>query len=198
MEKNKINMETGTKNISYFMKRWADSDREKRLRMISSSVSTLWVNRELIDFLSDIAKNTEPVDEKIFYMQYCRKEILQNERKPHQNHFEAFKEEYLQEFRNIRDEQNANNPLRWIDAELHYLNYLKKKPSTVKVQEEKQKLTTAIGKDWLTFKEMLSWLKVSKSTLDRRIAEGLPRTQIGKRWRYSPKEVKAWMKENED
>ena len=48
---------------------------------------------------------------------------------------------------------------------------------------------------WLTFKELMTYLKIGKSKLYRLLQEGrIPASRIGKSWRIDREEVDAWMR----
>lgn len=50
-------------------------------------------------------------------------------------------------------------------------------------------------KRWLTRKEACEYLNVSKSTIIRRVAEGLPEVKIGGRVQYDIHDLDQWMEE---
>ena len=48
---------------------------------------------------------------------------------------------------------------------------------------------------WLTFKELMAYLKIGRSKLYKLLQDGtIPASRIGKSWRIDREEVDAWMK----
>ncbi|HPA77961.1 MAG TPA: helix-turn-helix domain-containing protein [Kiritimatiellia bacterium] len=48
---------------------------------------------------------------------------------------------------------------------------------------------------WLTFRELMAYLKIGRSKLYKLLQEGtIPASRIGKSWRIDREEVDAWMK----
>jgi len=176
--------------MKQFYAKWEQRTKQERLDLLRKFIKPLYVNKELNLFLVKALENVKSVDEKIYYLQYCRKVIAQTERKPHQNHYEAFADKYDDFFVRIAKEQKLHNPIKWIDAELQYLQFLKSEAQNK--ADACQQVTTA-NKDWLTTSELLNWLGISKATLHRKMAEGLPKTKIGRGVRFAPEKVRAWI-----
>lgn len=174
-----------------FYIKWEERNKQERLELLRKFIKPIYENKELNLFLAEVMERVTSIDEKIYYLQYCRRFIAQTERKPHQNHYEEFMNEYADFFEEIEYEQELHNPLKWIDAELQYQQFLKSEGQS-KADDKHPQISTA-EKDWLTTSELLSWLGISKATLHRKMAQGLPKTKIGKIVRFAPDEVKAWI-----
>ncbi|MFN0292834.1 helix-turn-helix transcriptional regulator [Pedobacter helvus] len=174
-----------------FYIRWEERNKQERLELLRKFIKPLYENKELNLFLANAMELVKSIDEKIYYLQYCRKLIAQTVRKPDEAHFRAFRDEYELYFLEIEQEQEVHNSLKWVDAELQYLQFLKSE-NQGKVDEQHRQISTA-EKDWLTTPELLVWLGISKATLHRKMAQGLPKTKIGRGVRFVPEEVKAWI-----
>ena len=62
------------------------------------------------------------------------------------------------------------------------------------LNDNKKLSNTAIeNKEWLNREEMLETFKISKSTLNRRIAEGMPVLKMGARLQFNRQMVNAWL-----
>jgi len=174
--------------MKYFTKRWNLYKGRKRLNLLKNEVSGLYVNQELIAFMQNLTGLLKSKDEKLYYLQFCKKIILQTKRFPDRNHYEAFREEYDLFFDAIKQEQQQRNPVTWIDAELEFLQVASiGKASDQIVADEKP------HRDWMTFAEMLERLGTSKMALRRRMAEGMPFIKLGNQLRFDPNAVDAWL-----
>jgi len=135
--------------------------------------------------LTDLLKSK---DEKLYYLQFCKKIILQAKRFPDRNHYEAFREEYDLLFDAIKQEQHEYDPIRWINAELEFLQVASiGKASDQTATDEKP------HRVWMTTTEMEHRLGTSKMALRRRMAEGMPFTKLGNQLRFDPNAVDAWL-----
>ncbi|MFB2121194.1 hypothetical protein [Parapedobacter sp. 2B3] len=174
--------------MKYFTKRWNLYKGKKRLNLLKNEVTGLYVNQELFAFLQNLTNLLKSKDEKLYYLQFCKKTILQIRRFPDRNHYEAFKEEYDLFFSAIRKEQQQYNPIRWIDAELEFLQtaFIGKTPTSEPIDEKPRR-------DWMTTAEMEQRLGTSKMALRRRMAEGMPFTKLGNQLRFDPNLVDAWL-----
>lgn len=50
----------------------------------------------------------------------------------------------------------------------------------------------------LTKQEVMEWLKVSLTTIDRLMKQGMPYTKIGKAVRFEKEDVEKWLKEQQN
>lgn len=80
---------------------WNNIARSNELEKFKRKISSTAFNEELIEVLKNHIDNLGSVDEKILYLYYSKKTILQVERKPDQAHFEAFREYYDMDKRNF-------------------------------------------------------------------------------------------------
>src|SRR5690606_16753192 len=153
--------------MKYFTKRWNLHKGRKRLNLLNNEVAGLYVNQELIAFMQNLTELLKSKDEKLYYLQFCKKTILQTKRFSDRHHYEAFREEYDLFFEQIKDEQAIYDPIRWIDAELEFLQMVSMVKAPAPIDEKPRK-------DWMTFGEMMEYLGTSKMALRRRMAEDLP------------------------
>ena len=177
--------------MNYLLKNWESINKDKRELFLKNQILSHYINKELIQFFEVLKKRTKSVNQKLYYLRYCKKIVLQNERLPQKEHYLAFKDEYNIFLRSIKTEQSNNNPIQWLNAEIEYLRELatQKEPSDF-IQESGSKQEQ---KSWLTFKEMLLRLETSKMALRRRMAEGMPFTKFGNQLRFNIKEVDKWL-----
>lgn len=178
-------------NMKYFTKRWNLCKGKKRLNLLKNEIKSLYVNRELIAFMQNLTDMIKSKDDKQYYLLFCKKVILQTNRFPDSNHYEAFKEEYNQFFEETKEEQANYNPISWIDAELDFLKLegRGKEDSS----DNKNNINEPPQRTWMTFSETLDWLKTSKMALRRRITEGMPCIKLGNVYRFDPKEITSWL-----
>jgi len=172
----------------YFTKRWNRYKGWKRLNLLKNEIARLYVNQELITFLQNLTNLLKSKDEKLYYLQFCKKIILQTKRFPDRNHYEAFREEYDLFFDAIKQKQHENNPIRWINAELEFLQV-----ASIGKAREQGATDEKPHRDWMTFAEMLERLGTSKMALRRRIAEGMPCIKLGHQLRFDPNAVDEWL-----
>lgn len=64
------------------------------------------------------------------------------------------------------------------------------------IEDEDTQQEVKIQRDWLTFKETMSWLNTSKSALVRPMAEGMHFIKLGNQLRFSPDKLKPWLEAN--
>lgn len=178
--------------MNYFLNQWNSTTSKNRLPLLRGKILSLYINAELIEFLNFFFNNVISKTEKEYYLQFCKKLICQDQRLPNKEHFEFFKDEYKLFFRSIRKAQIANNPIKWIDAELHFIQATKELKLHQKTEADEVK-NTETQKDWLTFSEMLTRFGTSKMALRRRMAEGLPFIKFGNQLRFFPTLVDEWL-----
>lgn len=177
--------------MKYFIKRWKNNSKKDRLSLLEKEILSLYINKDLVEFLNQLTKEVFTRSEKLHYLEFCKKTINQNVRKPNEDHYLAFKEEYDSFFRSIKKDQLVYDPIKWIDAEINYIqaiNLIDDK-DVDKVLDASSKP----NKDWLTFSEMLTRFETSKMALRRRMAEGMPFVKFGNQLRFFPKAVDEWL-----
>lgn len=173
--------------MKYFIKRWESNNNQQKLQQLKNEISLKYINKDLIKFFEELNSSVFKREEKIFYLEFCRKIVQQYPRKPDEHHYEAFKAEYDLYFDEIKEQQNMYNPLIWLDAELSYLRFLHQYAN----QSDELELNT--DKEWLTIPEMQKWLGISKADLNRKVASGMPKTKIGRHVRFAPEKVRDWI-----
>lgn len=162
----------------------------KGLQKIGVKIRSLVFNSDLIEFCDSTIKKVDSNNEKIVTLLYLKKLVIQTPRYPDPDHYRAFEDEYIQEAADY-------DPIAWIEAEIEFyakLQQLDLTKSTVSsvVTDAKLKLSST----WLTHDEMQEMLKISRSTLNRRIAEGMPHYKKGKFAFFDINEVSEWIKED--
>lgn len=176
----------------YFIKRWNEYKGKKRLSLLKNEVKSLYVNQELIAFMQELTDIAKTKDDKQYYLLFCKKIILQTCRFPDQNHYEAFKEEYNQFFEETRAEQVMFDPIKWIDAQLEFVDIDdKRKERNMNIENDKNQSSQKQG--LMTFEEVKNHLRTTKLALRRRMEEGMPCFKLGNQWRFRIDEVSAWL-----
>ncbi|MGM9476405.1 helix-turn-helix transcriptional regulator [Pedobacter sp. GSP4] len=175
--------------MKYFLKRWGNNNPQQKLQQLKNHIISIYINKDLIDFFEELSANILKKNEKIYYLEFCKKIVLQYNRKPDKLHYQAFKIEYDLFFQEIKNEQCALNPSMWLEAELRYLRYIEG-DSKLNVGDT---LIPNINKEWLTTPEVIQWLGISKANLHRKVASGLPKTKIGRHVRFAPEKVREWI-----
>ena len=178
--------------MNYFLKRWNLTKAKDKLTLLKGKILSLYINTELLEFLNFFFNNVASKTEKEYYLQFCKKLICQAQRLPNKEHFEYFKDEYKLLFRSIKEEQITNDPIKWIDAELHFIKATKELKLHQKNEVDVAKHTET-QKDWLTFSGMLTRFGTSKMALRRRMAEGMPFVKFGNQLRFFPSLVDEWL-----
>lgn len=142
--------------------------------MTINRISSIFINKELVQFINRIIKDINSIDDQYLILSKIKKILIQFPRNPDPAQLRAEKAEFAQFFKEIKREQKAYNPINWIDAELEYIRYLKT------VQADKTQESHVLDKkEWLTSEDMLKVFKCSISSLNRRIADGMPCNKMG-------------------
>lgn len=169
---------------------------QKQLRR---QISTLIFNKDLIEYIEDLISKISDKD-KLVTLCYLKKVILQTPRVPDPDHYKAFEEQYDAEFIKREEEQEQFDPIKWLDAEIEFVTCPAiSKYSKEEVQDELnkfQEIKQQLGKELLTFEDVLKLFGFSKSTLNRRIAEGLPCHKQGKFNFFVLSEITEWIKKD--
>jgi predicted DNA-binding transcriptional regulator AlpA len=145
---------------------------------IERKIKRLYVNKDLIEYFK--AKIPNNAKERPAYLHYFKKLVQQVFRSPDPDHYKAFEDEYKAERIAITDEQFFYDPVKWLNAEIEYLASLNhgqadqkaNKLDQVALMQQQKKI--ALTKNWLTKAEVIELLGISKSTLQRRMDNGLP------------------------
>lgn len=158
-------------------------------QVLKKKISQLTINSELINFIEENVNQLKTGTDKMIFLHLCKKLVLQVERSPDPDHYRAFEEEY-------ENDRQTYDPIQWIEAELDYQQNLQalSQPQTLSsavADEAKLRL----GTTWLTKEEVMHMFKVSRSTLHRRIAEGMPCHKKGKFKYFHLEEISKWLKD---
>jgi predicted DNA-binding transcriptional regulator AlpA len=183
-----------------------DQTHIKKIRFHSINVDKLkgqigrqYINKELILKIEQILASVHNAD-KLQFLCYLKKVIIQTPRKPDPDHYQAFKDEYDSEGIEIAVEQRLFDPVKWLEAEIEYITQpILSHYSKEEVQNELNKLQEIkreLGKDLLTFKDVLALLHLSKTTLNRRIADGMPCYKQGRFVFFVLSEITEWIKKD--
>lgn len=180
------------KSKNYHVQTRLTHDLKKKLKQ---RFKRLIVNRELTEFIEDTIKEL-PSRDKLAALHYFKKLAVQVFREPDPDHYKAFKDEYDEEMSAIVDEQRHYEPVKWIDAEIEYLVNTGEHLTVEDVNQRLDIMQIAkqrLSKDWLTKEDVMDLFHISKSTLNRRIAEGMPCRKNGKFVYFYLKEINEWM-----
>lgn len=163
---------------------------------LKKEIKRIYKNKELTEYI-ERHLSLIPVKDKIAALYYFKKLVLQTYRSPDSDHYAAFEDEYEEEMSEIRAEQQFYEPVRWIDAEIDYQTNMGERLTGDDVtgrldimQEAKKRLS----KDWLTKEEVMELFGISRSTLNRRIADGMPAHKSGKAVYFYLEEINQWMR----
>lgn len=169
---------------------------QKRLRR---QIREMLFNKDLIDYIENLLSKISDKD-KLVTLCYLKKVILQTPRVPDPDHYKAFEERYDAEFAERAEEQEQFDPIKWLDAGIEFVTRPEiSKFSKQEVQDELNKLQEVkqqLGKELLTINDVLELLDISKSTLNRRIAEGMPRHQKGNSTFFVLSEITEWIRKD--
>jgi hypothetical protein len=164
--------------------------------LIEMRIRLLFVNKDFIEFIQLIVSRMRQSDQ-LACLYFFKKIAIQVRRAPDPDHFKAFEDEYLEELSLIAQEQEFYEPVRWIEAEIEYRLNTAKHITSEEVDrriETVQKAKQNLNKPWLTKEEMMMLFGFSKSTLNRRIAEGMPCEKHGRIISFCLEDVNDWLK----
>ena len=186
--------------ITYFLSKWNSiQSYQEQLSFLKHYLISLHRNKEVVDFMEQLLSGMDSNSKKMGILLYCKKILKQYERIPSRELAECFPEEYDKEMEEIEEEQAIYDPVKWAEAEIEFISSYSKiqqefpepeEPVTEIKQPEKLYPET---KEFLTLKETMDLLKISKSTLDRRREEGLPWHKDGKKLYFKRNELIKWI-----
>jgi excisionase family DNA binding protein len=179
----------------------ADNHKELRLthafkNKLESKVKRLYINKEFVDFVN-VTINKLPIKDKLSALHFFRKLAIQTLRQPDPQHYNAFKDEYDEELSALANEQKHYDPVRFIDSEIKYIINSAERLTAEDVNKRldiMQEAKERLSKPWLTKGEVMELFDISKSTLNRRIAEGMPSHKKGKGVCFYLDELNEWMR----
>ena len=154
-------------------------------------IKSLCTNEELIIFLDETKSSLKETEIKILFLHYMKKLITQVNRPIDEGHYKTFQFEYDQDRLNF-------DPKLWICAELEFLKALqdfscsKNAPITFDMGQNANTPMPLLRQN--DIQKLFKW---SRTTLNRRIALGLPYHEdpVGVKF-FDVNEVNEWIKEN--
>lgn len=188
-------------SFNYIIKKWQSAPSEKRFDIIVKNIKPLYRNIELISLMNSLMDNITSFSEREYYLILLKKTVLQIQRRPDQEHFKAFEDEYLQEAEQIAQEQLEHDPVKWIEAELEFVRLgkdLNLTETLIPSTQSQIKMPVNPKKEWLTFPEVMGIFHLSKASLRKRIAEGMPVSKLGARLLFNQNLVYDWVIKGDD
>ncbi|WP_325387910.1 helix-turn-helix transcriptional regulator [Mucilaginibacter sp.] len=166
-------------------------------RQLEKKLKRIYINKEFIEFIEETIKKF-PVRDKLAALYFFKKLAVQLLRAPDPDHYKAFKDDYDNELSEIVDEQKHYNPVRWLNAEIEFITNTAERLTAEDVNERLNVMQHAkqrLSKPWLTKEDVMDLFNISKSTLNRRVADGMPAHKNGKFVYFYLEEVNEWMKQ---
>jgi hypothetical protein len=157
--------------------------------LVICKISRLFINKDLIGFINRLISESKDMAERERILIKLKKLILQTPREPDQTQLEAEPAEFAQFFNEIKKEQEFYDPIKWINAELEYLKSIK----SVDIKDAKANENNNELKEWLSRAQVLQLFNISKTTLNRRIAEGMPGSKLGGRQMFNRQKISDWL-----
>jgi hypothetical protein len=187
----------------YFIKKWNKANSsDVRGKLLKNHLTSQYFKKDLIDFLEEFTSQAVGIEKRINLLLLCRKLLLQNPTVIDLEHYRAFRELYDYEKYNA----SKVEPVNWIESEISFLKEVKCVEEVFNGfnQSNKAIRTDVItldkyypqGKELLTLGETLTFLSVSKSTLDRWREDGLQGFKTGKKIYFKRTDLSAWIEKN--
>lgn len=152
-------------------------------------ISRLFVNKDLINFFERLLNESKEQKEKLIILLKLKKLVIQVVREPDPTQLKAESDEFRDYFKSIKKGQKFYDPIKWLDAEIDYLTSIK----NLTDQANRSDNVDIEKKEWLNRKEVLQLFDISKSTLNRRISEGMPVNGVGVRQMFNRQELNVWL-----
>lgn len=159
------------------------------LRLTTSKLSSLFVNKELIDYINKITANIKSIDSRELALTKIKKILIQVPRLPENRFLTIDQPEFAEFCLQIRLEQEAYNPLKWVQAELDLIRYIKY-TNVIDIG-----ITNSHEDLWIRKEQVLKKFDISTSTLNRWISEGMPCSKVGAKINFSVKGVNKWLED---
>lgn len=169
---------------------WSGSINPVEMEKFKRKIAGYRINEDLITFLEQHLSAIADIDGKLTYLFFAKKVLPYLKRKPDAGHLLAFEEEY-------RNDRLFFEPMKWLDNEIEFWTNIKALDKTKEASQSIVEAKMELSKQWLTKEEIMEMLKLSRTTLNRRIAEGMPCHQKGKAVFFNLEEVSEWLKEDE-
>jgi hypothetical protein len=163
---------------------------------LNRKIKRLYVNKDLIQFIeSKILDKTKK--DRLEILHFFKKLVQQVYRSPDPDHQAAFEEEYEVEALTIAKEQAFYEPLKWINAEIEYLDAQIEQLTASDVDQRldvMQQAKERLSKEWLTKEDVMELFSKGLSTINRWMREGLPFHKYGKTVYFYLEEINEYMK----
>lgn len=184
-------------DTQFFINKWNKADSsDARVRLLKNYLTSLYFNKDLIEFLEEFTSQAISFEKRIYLLLLCRKIILQYPKVIDQEHYRAFQEIYDYE----RYTGSKVEPIQWIEDEVWFLREVKSVGEDFELfNQNKTTPDNALdkhypqGKELMTLEETLSFLSVSKSTIDRWREDGLQNLKAGKKIYFNRNEIMNWI-----
>ncbi len=188
MQKREISMEkakcSSEKKAKMEKMQWDCQPSSEQINILSRRITNLAINEELINYLKKHTGFLSDFDHKLLFLFFCERIVEQVERTPNPDHFRMFEDDYLYDRKRFK-------PLKWIKAEIKFLERCK----MLKKENGVESALKEWNKEWLTDEQVQILFDISISSLNRRIAEGLPVFKLGKKNRFYLPEISKWLLE---
>ncbi|HVW99914.1 MAG TPA: hypothetical protein VHA52_05710 [Candidatus Babeliaceae bacterium] len=163
--------------------------KDNRFPLVTAcKVSRTFANKDLVNFMRDLLAEIDNISDRELLLFRLKNIVLQTPREPLGNLFKLKPSDFAKRLIEQGSEQIAFEPIKWIDAEIDLLRNLK-------AIDKKESIDKSPGqsKDLLSRAEMLQLFKFSNSTLNRRIAEGMPTIKLGAKVMFNREKVINWL-----
>lgn len=169
---------------------WLGSISPSEMENFKKRIAGYRINEELIAFIEQHLSTTGSINEKLTYLFFAKKVLPYLKREPQTDHFLAFEEEY-------RNDRDFFEPMKWLDNEIEFWTNVSGLSQSKETPQNIVEAKMELSKQWLTKEEIMQMLRFSRTTLNRRIAEGMPCHAKGKAVFFNLEEVSEWLKEDE-
>lgn len=150
-------------------------------------ISSLYVNRQLVGFMCRILSIVQEDKEKVLIR--LKKLVSQILREPTKLDGTSYPNDIIDYLIRIKSEQKFYDPLKWLNSELEYWAQLNRVSNTEKRQNQ--------SAEWLTREDFMDEFNMSTSSLNRRIAEGMPGHPMGSKLFFHRPEITKWLLDQE-
>ena len=185
-----------TPKNSLFIRNWNTlMTNEDKLILLKGQIKFLYVNKELITFFEKLLATIPDINQKKLVLLFARKIVLQYYRPiPQDVRDSLIEEDQLKEFER---EQLQYNPDKWIDCELEYLLVVGLFYQADIGFKKLYNAPTEGELELMTLDQAMDFMHISKSTLDRRRADGLPSIKTGKKIYFKKSDIINWLNQSQ-
>lgn len=158
-------------------------------RQLKKNMTSFSINEELIEFLHLKIKSIIDIDKKLWVLYFTKKTLPYLDRRPCPQHFRAFEDDYLMD-------RASFDPAKWVEKEIEFLLNIKTLGNERTPDQAILESKAELSKLWLNRDEIMELLSISRTTLNRRISEGMPCHPRGKSNFFNLEEVSEWLKQD--